>query len=524
VFFMESRGTVLEGLTIEAPAATDVTGLIIDAGTASHVAVTGPAAGTSSTGLTMNGGLFTEGSIAMPSATGSATTGVTAHGGEVVGSSISGEYAAQEEVVLRRCTLIPGAYGVISYNDKLTVEDTLIDLSDKHVIGIDLIANAGTATGTFRHLTIINGGVSSRGVIVEAPAAKQTATATLSDSIIAGVEVPLIVSAEKEANSSLRASYSSYAAAANKVLGLGKAVLFNESPASEVPGFVNPVVGAPGAGDWRLAPGSALIDAGTPGALGVAESSTDLTGSPRIVHARRDVGAYEYQFRAPVVSAQASLAGAKAGAPISFTGTASAPEPGDSIASYSWAFDDGVTTAGQAVPHAFAKPGTHTATVTATDVLGVSATASVAVTISAPGGPGCLCKKLSAISKLKLTPNSFRAARRGASLSKPPLGTSITYTLAATGNVTFTISHAVAGVKHGKSCLAPKRGRHGKRCRRYVSMTGSFAHMSKAGANTVHFTGRLHGKRLKPGTYLLLARYEGPAGKVTRSTGFTIVR
>jgi hypothetical protein len=62
------------------------------------------------------------------------------------------------------------------------------------------------------------------------------------------------------------------------------------------PGFVN----AP-AGDYRLAPGSALIDAGDPAGLALGESPTDLLGAPRLTGARTDIGAYEFQQPPPPV-------------------------------------------------------------------------------------------------------------------------------------------------------------------------------------------------------------------------------
>jgi hypothetical protein len=66
------------------------------------------------------------------------------------------------------------------------------------------------------------------------------------------------------------------------------------------------VAGTPGfAAGYRLAAGSPFIDAGTPAPHGVTESTTDLSGAPRVVPgiagavARRDLGAFE----APTVPA-----------------------------------------------------------------------------------------------------------------------------------------------------------------------------------------------------------------------------
>jgi len=62
-----------------------------------------------------------------------------------------------------------------------------------------------------------------------------------------------------------------------------------------------------------------------------------------------------------------------------------------------------------------------------------------------------------------------------------------------------------ADVRRGGKCVAPSR-RHTKhklkRCTRRIRL-GSFTHHDRAGTNRFHFTGRLRGRKLKPGTYLL---------------------
>jgi hypothetical protein len=49
-----------------------------------------------------------------------------------------------------------------------------------------------------------------------------------------------------------------------------------------------------------------------------------------------------------------------------------------------------------------------------------------------------------------------------------------------------------------------RRSKHAKRCTRYVKV-GAFSHSDRAGANGVHFTGRVGGKALRPGKYELIA-------------------
>jgi PKD repeat protein len=280
--------------------------------------------------------------------------------------------------------------------------------------------------------------------------------------------------------------------------------------------FVSPL-----AGDWRLAPGSPLIDAGTPGTtLAAGEFATDLAGNPRIVHGRRDAGAYEYGWRGPTVSASAAPVSAKTGALISFSAVASAQEPGDTVASYAWSFDDGSAASGQAVSHAFAKPGAHSATVTATDALGVTASAAVGVTVTAASSKTTLPNIGSPLSALKLTPARFRAARKGASIaSRGAIGSHITYTLSAKALVKFSVRRVARGVRHGKACVAPRRGLHGKGCRRTVALRPTFSRLSKAGANSRYFSGRVGGHALHPGSYVLVAT----VGHTARTVSFTII-
>lgn len=62
--------------------------------------------------------------------------------------------------------------------------------------------------------------------------------------------------------------------------------------------------------------------------------------------------------------------------------------------------------------------------------------------------------------------------------------------------------HPVAGVRKGRSCAAPSRkrkGKHRKKCTRWVALKGSFKHHDVAGTNSFRF--RDH--KLRPGSYRL---------------------
>jgi hypothetical protein len=212
------------------------------------------------------------------------------------------------------------------------------------------------------------------------------------------------------------------------------------------------------------------------------------------------------------------------GQAVSFSGSAITLEPGDAIAGYQWTFDDGASVVpGATATHAFATAGTHTATLTATDVVGVQGTVVVSVTVL-PQPHLCGCIPPPPVIWLAISPRAFRAARRGASIALAPTGGRVSFPLRTAGSVRFTVEQLLAGVVHGRSCVAPSHAStHGKRCRRDVLVHGSFTRAGVAGANSLRFTGRLHGHALAPGSYLLIATYSGNAGRASASAPFRIV-
>lgn len=107
-----------------------------------------------------------------------------------------------------------------------------------------------------------------------------------------------------------------------------------------------------------------------------------------------------------------------------------------------------------------------------------------------------------ALISLRLSPRAFRAAPRGPSIS-PRAGTRVAYVLASPARVRFTVQRAVRG--------------------RYRRVRGAFTHRGSSGTNRFRFSGRVRGRRLRPGRYRLLATVAG-AATVPRRTGFRIVR
>jgi hypothetical protein len=111
------------------------------------------------------------------------------------------------------------------------------------------------------------------------------------------------------------------------------------------------------------------------------------------------------------------------------------------------------------------------------------------------------------ISKLKLKPKGFRAARSGGSVARkrPPIGTTVSYALSTEATVAFKAQRAKKGRRRGGKCRKPGKRARGRRCTRYVTVRGGFNVGGIAGVNRFKFTGRLANRRLGRGRYRMVA-------------------
>jgi hypothetical protein len=122
-----------------------------------------------------------------------------------------------------------------------------------------------------------------------------------------------------------------------------------------------------------------------------------------------------------------------------------------------------------------------------------------------------------AITGLTISPSSFFAAPSGATISKAgkskkTYGATVGYGDSQVATTTFTVLGETSGRIQGKSCKKPsKSNKHGKHCTIYTAI-GSFTHTDTAGANKLHFSGRLKGKKLAKGSYRLQAVPHNAAG------------
>jgi hypothetical protein len=158
---------------------------------------------------------------------------------------------------------------------------------------------------------------------------------------------------------------------------------------------------------------------------------------------------------------------------------------------------------------------------------------TITYTVGASGNGGS-SPSAAAVSGLTFSNATFAAQGSGPPATnarkKAARGTKVSFRLNEAAKVRFTVTQRVKGrkVKRGKKtvCVKPThKNRKRKRCTRVVTLKGSFTRIGAAGKNSFHFTGRLNGRKLKPGRYRLVATptVGGTKGKPT-SSAFRIVR
>ncbi|MBJ7328935.1 MAG: PKD domain-containing protein [Solirubrobacteraceae bacterium] len=267
----------------------------------------------------------------------------------------------------------------------LRLDTTLVRVLPGAAGGLRAHADTGHGSGlTARGVTLIGASedgkaaLSARGAGIGA-----NAIVRVDDSILRGFRLERLAEGELGGDASVTVAYSNFDGATdlNQAVGSGQLSPFdgNENRTYGTIRFLDSA-----SGDYHLRADSPVIDRGTPGALLPEESPLDLEGLARVVDgngiagATRDMGAYEYQRRPPLLAASAQPALAPVGTPMHFEAQVSDPDPGDDV-SVRWAFDDGGVIAGLAGDYAFATPGPHSATVTATDSAGAETTRTVLV-------------------------------------------------------------------------------------------------------------------------------------------------
>jgi hypothetical protein len=133
---------------------------------------------------------------------------------------------------------------------------------------------------------------------------------------------------------------------------------------------------------------------------------------------------------------------------------------------------------------------------------------------------------LGAVTRLRVRPSEFSAARRGPSArdaARHPVGARVSFRLNTAATVRFRAERRVTGRRvRGRCRPATRLNRGGRRCARFVKVRGSFTRSGPTGANAFRFSGRIRGKRLHAGGYRLVATPAGD-GRAARAA-FRIVR
>jgi 6-phosphogluconolactonase (cycloisomerase 2 family) len=229
-------------------------------------------------------------------------------------------------------------------------------------------------------------------------------------------------------------------------------------------------------------------------------------------------------------TAAAGVVPAPPGAATRFDASRSSDSDG-SIARYDWDFGDGTALVdGGATPtHTYARAGIFTATVTLTDNAGCSDRMVWGSHIAyCNGGPsakaGMTVDTPPAISGLSLTNKRFAAA--SARKRRVKRGTAIRYTVTENATMTFAIKRKTSGRRVGRACKRKTRKNARKRkCTRFVA-AGTLRAAATGGANRTRFSGKIHGRKLPPGSYTLTATATdaGRAKSKPVTIAFRIVR
>ena len=200
--------------------------------------------------------------------------------------------------------------------------------------------------------------------------------------------------------------------------------------------------------------------------------------------------------------------------------------------SFVWTLGDGAGAVGAQLTHAYASSGSFDVRVTAGDAAGnAAAPAARTVTVSQPDGPGPGAGP-ELVGPIELANKVIRAAARGESAlptarrRRKPIGTRVTFRLSEAASVAFKVERARPGRRVARRCVRPtRRNRKRRRCTRYVLQRGSFTVAGAAGETHFRFTGRLRGRKLRPGRYRLVAvATDGDGNRsAAKRAGFRVV-
>lgn len=222
--------------------------------------------------------------------------GVADGGNTIRASTLSADWgiASVHGATVERSRVTGLSYGIRNFGDLTTVRDSLVRLTGPSgtAIRAETSGTGGDTNMIVDGVTVVTpSSLDATGVAVTTfPAPDESVHVTLANSIIRGAFTPLFARALGTGTATIAASYSDYDPSSNVALGgtISESNLTNVGDAlfDETPGH-----------EFRLLPGSPLIDKGDP----AAPQGLDLDGGARVADgngdgiARRDIGAFERQ-------------------------------------------------------------------------------------------------------------------------------------------------------------------------------------------------------------------------------------
>jgi hypothetical protein len=237
-----------------------------------------------------------------------------------------------------------------------------------------------------------NGGTGTSVGIQAGPKNGHGVSVTLSQSIVSGFPEQLAADGKQfgvstQSQALIAGDYIAGSGTRTDVANGGQIVGFGSHLDSD-PAYVDAAHG-----DYRLVAGDPEIDY-YPGTI--SNAGPDRNGDSRPVGDTNppggdgqpdlDLGAFEYQYSAPVARATAGNSSARTGQAVVYDGSGSTDADADPL-TYAWAFDDGSSATGAHVTHSFSSAGPHNAVLTVTDPTGLHSSATVAVNVVAPAAP-----------------------------------------------------------------------------------------------------------------------------------------
>jgi len=300
-------GSRVEDLSLTIPANADNTsdwGVFLEGDiVAERLSVDGPSAYNASGVILSYGATLADSNVELnPEKTYSTAVVISNGSATILESNLvaqSGLSGSGSMVTVERSTIEPSWQGAVIDSGYMTIRDSLIDLGSRAGATGVVIANNNQGSSAMKAMldgdTIVGGGKGSTGLRVQADNGTENADVTVDSTIVDGPEHAIQLWADQDRLAKLAVSYSNYDPATvdvnNDLIAggeTGTALLETNEDTGFDPGFVDPA-----AGNFRLAPGSPLVDRGDPAAPEAGRLDRD--GNPRAggCPPRRDVGAYE---------------------------------------------------------------------------------------------------------------------------------------------------------------------------------------------------------------------------------------